>query len=444
MINKLKSIPQSGLSLLVLALFFLAPAFVEAQENRKLSLEEALSLGLENSKALQLSKSRIDVAQAKYEQLRALQFPQVKAFSTYSKYNDVPEFLFPGQVVSSFPNIPNVYRNGVSLVQPVSGGFRARAMLESGELFAKAVAMDAEKDQAEIKINLIATYFNLYKLQETKKLIDENLANTERRLKDIQNLAKNGLAPRNDVLRAELQVSNMRLAQLDAANALQVANFNFGILLGLPENTQIQVDPASVSSRSIKSYNEYVEEGIQKRPDHLAAAFRLKTAQNNLKVSKAGYFPVISLNANYLNANPNPRLIPAQAKWFNTWDFGLSLTYDLTGLFTNKHQVAEAKAQLFQGRLGLDQTNDQIRMDVNQQYLGYIQQTQKLEVSRQAVAQASENYRVVKNKYDNQVALLTEVLDADILLLQAKLNDAIAKADAELAYQKLLKSTGNL
>ncbi|MFM6976325.1 MAG: TolC family protein [Sphingobacteriaceae bacterium] len=443
MINRLKSMPQSGLRLWIRALIFMLPLGLKAQEVKKLSLEQAISLGLENSKALHLSKSRIEVAQAKYQQLRALQFPQVKAFSTYSKYNDVPEFLFPGQTVSSFPNIPNVYRNGVALVQPVSGGFRARAMLESGELLAKAVAMDAEKDEAEIKLNLVATYFNLYKLEESKKLIDENLASTERRLKDVQNLAKNGLAPRNDVLRAELQVSNMRLAQIDAMNALQVANFNFGILLGLPENVKIQVESATVYVRPTKTYEEYVQDGIQKRPDHLAAAFRLKTAQNNLKVSRAGYFPVISLNANYLNANPNPRLIPAQAKWFNTWDFGVSLAYDLTGLFTNKHQLAEAKAQIVQGRLGLDQTQDQIRMDVNQQYLTYIQQSQKLEVSRQAVAQATENYRVVKNKYDNQVALLTEVLDADVLLLQTKLNDAVARADAELAYQKLLKSTGN-
>ncbi|MFM6954256.1 MAG: TolC family protein [Sphingobacteriaceae bacterium] len=417
---------------------------LQAQELKKLSLQEAISLGIQNSKALGIAKSKALSAQAKSEQLRALQFPQVKASASYARLSNVPEFIFPGYTQSMFPNIPNSSRYGLSLVQPVSGGFRARAMLESGELLAKAAALDAEKDQAEITLNISTGYYALYRVQETKKLIDQHVLLAQKRLADIQNLAKNGLVAKNDVLRAELQVSTLKLNQLDAQNALEVSTYNYALLLGLPESTAIEAELIANSPEKVKNYDEFLNDGLNKRSDYKAAELRLQSAKNNIKVAKASYYPVISLNANYLNANPNQRLIPVQARWFNTWDAGITLSYDITGLFTNKHQLADIKAQYQQAELLSNQVRDGVKMEVHQQYLTYSQQQEKLDLCGQALSQATENYRVVKTKYDNQLTLLTEVLDADVLVLQAKLNLAFARADAALAYQKLLKSSGNL
>jgi outer membrane protein TolC len=245
-------------------------------------------------------------------------------------------------------------------------------------------------------------------------------------------------------LRAELQVSTLKLNQLDAQNAVEVSTYNYALLLGLPESISFETELASTTIEKVKSYAEFLNDGLNKRSDFKAAELRLQSAKNNIKVAKAGYYPVISLNANYLNANPNQRLIPVQARWYNTWDAGITLTYDITGLFTNKHQLADIKAQHQQAELMASQVRDGVKMEVHQQYLTYSQQQEKLDLCAQALNQATENYRVVKTKYDNQLALLTELLDADVLVLQAKLNLAFARADAALAYQKLLKSSGNL
>ncbi|MEO8794686.1 MAG: TolC family protein [Daejeonella sp.] len=416
-----------------------------AQETKHLTLQQALDLGIQNSKQLKISQSRIDIAKAKYEQLRSLQYPQVKVNAGYARLSEVPEFIFPGQSQSFFPSIENASRVGVSVVQPIFGGFRAKSSIESGKFLIKASEFDAEKDRSGIALNIVNAYYNFYKLQQSKNLVDENLSGSRQRLKDVENLAKNGVASRNDILRSDLQVSTIRLSQIDAENNIKIANYNMNILLGLPENTILTIDSASIfTQKDLKPYQDYVDDAAQNRSELKGAEIRTQTAINNLKITKANYFPVVSLVSNYLNANPNQRLVPAQAKWYDTWDVGIGLSYDITSIFTNKHNISEAKTQIDQTRIFTDQLSDVIKMELNQNYIGYQQQLQKIDVNKKAVEQATENYRMVKNKYMNQVALLTDVLDADILLLQSKLNYAVAQADAEIAYQTLLQSTGKL
>jgi outer membrane protein len=125
-----------------------------------------------------------------------------------------------------------------------------------------------------------------------------------------------------------------------------------------------------------------------------------------------------------------------------TWDAGLSLNWNLTSLYTAHHQSAEAKTLVLQSTAISDQITDGIRMEVNQDFVNYEQSLRKIDVAQRSVNQAAENYRTMLSKYNNSSALLSDLLDADVLQLQAKLNLTSAKADAEIAYNHLLKSTG--
>jgi outer membrane protein TolC len=86
--------------------------------------------------------------------------------------------------------------------------------------------------------------------------------------------------------------------------------------------------------------------------------------------------------------------------------------------------------------------NDQVRLQVNKSYYDVLSSQKKIEVYAKAVEQANENYRITKNKYNNSLATTTDLLDADVAQLQAKLNFVFAKADAIVAYNKLLQVAG--
>ena len=88
--------------------------------------------------------------------------------------------------------------------------------------------------------------------------------------------------------------------------------------------------------------------------------------------------------------------------------------------------------------------NDGIKLQLNRDYQNYLFAQKKIDVYQKSIAQATENYRITKNKYDNNLVTITELLEADVSLLQAKLNASVAKADAALSYNKILSTTGTL
>lgn len=426
-------------------LLIIFPFIVFSQTNRRLTLQEAISLGIKNSRQIQLDSTKKLIAVARQKQLSANQYPAVKASASYSRLSNVPEYIFPGQKVSIFPNIPNQYTAGVRLIQPIFGGFRAKSALESGQLLELAVSADAESNKEDVIFNIIAAYNNFYKQLAAKKLIEENLRVANSRLTDVKNFEKNGIVARNDVMRSELQVSNIELSKIDADNGLNITNFNLNILLGLPDQTIIDIDSASIfTSATAKTYQEFLNDAYATRADLKAVALRSKAAEKNIKVSKAGYFPVVSLQSGYLYANPNQRIVPPSATFHGTWDVSLGIIYDLSAIFTNKHQVAEARATFTQSQIMNEQLSDKIKIEVNTSYIQFLQNKERIGVSLKALSQAQENYRIVKNKYYNQVATLTDLLDADNLLLQSRLNLILNQADAELSYKNILKTTGKL
>jgi outer membrane protein TolC len=309
----------------------------------------------------------------------------------------------------------------------------------------QAVALDAQKDSDEVVYNIVSAYYNIYKIKKSQEIIADNLAQVKEHETETQSMEDNGTVTHNEVLRWELQQSNVELAQLDLENNMNVANYNLDLMLGLKEDTKIEIDSASLfSSKEFKSLQDYMMQAENNRGDLAALNARSKSSENLVKIAENSYYPVVTIGADYYDARPNQRIFPP-ADVFNVgWDAGVTLTWDITNLYSNKHKIAEAKATLNQSDAQRSILSDDIKMEVNQDYLSYIEAKKRLDVMEKAISNADENYRITDNKYKNQLALQTDLLDADNSLLQSKINLALAKADAELAYYKLLKATGRI
>jgi len=431
-------------------LLFLAltPLLFSAQTVRKMKLDEAIKLGQDQSKSLKLSQSRMALSEAKYVELKDMLLPAVNVSAGYARLSDITPFtiqLAPNTApVTLFPVLVNNYTSRASVNESVFNGFRLKNGVLSQQYLLEASKLDFEKDKSEIIFNIVNAYYNLYKVQASRKLIEESLIQADERIKEIKNMEGQGLAIHNDVLRAELQRSNIELSEADVKGNLEIANYNFGVMIGLPEGTLVEIDTLDLfQSRNFKQFPEYLQASLQKRSDLKAADARKQAATMNLKVVKGNLLPTVSVGANYYYANPNPRYIPPEDAFHSTWDIGINLNWNLTSLYTNKHQADEAKTMLLQSSVMTDQLTDAIRMEVNQDFVNYEQSQRKVEVASRSVKQAEENYRTLQSKYNNSTALLSDLLDANVLLIQAKLNMTNARADAEIAYNHLLKSTGS-
>jgi outer membrane protein TolC len=319
-------------------------------------------------------------------------------------------------------------------------GFRIKYGVESARFLEQAAKLDAENDREDIVQNTINAYSNLYKASMALNIVKENLATQKQRVADFGNLEKNGLLARNDMLKAQLQQSNIELSVLDAENNLKMASVNMDLMLGLDDNTDLQPDSVVFKKApEVGSILQWEQTALHNRKDVEALSYREKAAISGIMATKGEYYPGIALTGGTIAAD-----IPNVLRITNALNVGLGLQYNVGALWKTGAKVNEAKARLHQVQATESLVADQIRVQINQAYHNYLLSTRRIDVYGKAVEQANENYRITKNKFDNNLATTTDLLDADAARLQAQLNYTMSKADAVTAYTRLQQTAGVL
>jgi outer membrane protein len=432
---------------LFLGIFFLGSTFLVAQ-SKIFTLNEVVRMGLENSKQLQNSATKIKITQAKTKQIWNAQIPTVTLSSAYTRISDNIEpfkIKFPngGEQILN-PQILNQFSNRISVQQYLFTGMRANNFWQqSHEFLEKAVTFDFEKDKIEIKNNIIAAVFNLYKLQQAIKSLNENSKVLKNRQTDAKNFVAQGTSLENDLLKVDLALTQLEVSQQELVNGISAAEFALRILLGLPENTDFSLDEKSLfENHETGNLDAYLASATALRPDLAAVEQRRLAAEKQLLISKGAYFPTLAAVVNGYYNNPNQRVFPQQDAFKGTWEAGLQLQWNLTSLYTNKFQVQEAKVGTAQSQLLKEQLIDAAKIEVSTNFYAYKTAQAKIALSEKSIIQSIENQRITKNRYNAQLATVTELLEADFLLFQNQINAINAKSDSEAAYYKLMKAVG--
>jgi outer membrane protein TolC len=275
-------------------------------------------------------------------------------------------------------------------------------------------------------------------------VVEQNLNTIDQQIHQAQRFFEQGIVTKNDVLRFQLQRANIELSKIDLESNRKVVNYNMNVLLGLPEATELNIDQITEADRQIGPLTSYLDSAMLNRQELKAFPLRDRVAETNIKSVKSNNLPNLAASAGgyYVNISSNP--VPKNGNYITPLTAGLTVSWSLSSLWTNKNKVAEAKVQ--REEVGFNQgiAVDQIRKEVNQDYQGYIEAVNKINLLQTSIAQATENNKIVGSKYQSNIASATDRADAQILLFQAQINLELAKADAGLAYYTLLKSTGKL
>lgn len=432
---------------LPLIAFLLVCSVAQAQDKRPLGLQEAISLSVQNSHQLKGSQAKIDEATAALKEAVERRLPDAKISGSYMRLNSANIDMKSkdnsgsgGTGGNEAPKVSQAMYGILNVSLPIYAGGRIRYGIESSRYLAEAAKLDAGTQKAEVIRNAIEAYINLYKAKAAVDLVKDNLAQAEQRVKDFSNLEKNGLLARNDLLKAELQASNTELTLLDVQNNWQLANVNMNLMLGLPEKTELIPDSAMLGGQQdLKALEDYVQSALTNRKDIASLGLQHKAAETGVKATKAEMYPSLALTGGYIAAD-----IPKVLSVTNAVNIGVGVSYDIGSLWKTKSKVQQAEARVRQLTATEAMVNDQVRLQVNKSYLDLLSSRKKIDVYAKAVEQAEENYRITKNKYDNSLATTTDLLDADVAQLQARLNYVFAKADAVVSYNTLLQAAGLL
>ncbi len=432
---------------IALLCFLLSPLTILSQEKQLLTLEEAIRLGLENSKLLRISSAKVLSADAKSSEINAARLPSVRLQAGYTRLSDVDPFtvqlpILPSPVTIS-PIVTNNYTSRLTVQQPLFTGLRLEKSAAAAEFSAQAASQDYTKDRADYAYSVKDAYWNLFKALEVKKVIGENLEQVTSHLRDVQNMMAQGLVTKNEVLKVQVQLSNIQLAQIDATNSVRLAMMRLNNLIGLPLDTELQIASSLPSPpKEVPSVTQLVQDAFVNRPDLKAAEMRVRASDATVAAAKGAWYPQISLSGNYYYSRPNPRILPTRDEFKDTWDVGLTLSFELWNWGTTKHQAVQAEAALAQAADTRDHLRDLITLEVNESYLAVLQTAEKVGVAEKGVEQAEENYRITRNKFSSGTATNTDLLDAEVSLLQSKLNHTVSLVELELAHARLLKARG--
>ena len=411
---------------------------------RVLTIEQSVQLGLENSKIFHSSQMKSEYAAAKAGEMKAVLLPSVKVQASYQRLSAVPEFKipFPG-IPTIFPYIANTYSARATVQQPLFTGWKLQGAADNAAYQAEAAQSDVVKEKAELILGIKTAYWSVYRAGEVRLLAEENVAQVETHLRDVENLARQGMATVNDVLKVKLQVANFKILLSDAANNLRLATIAFNSTVGLPLETDITIgSPLSTVAKASGSLDTFLRTALTNRPELVGMDFRLKAADAAVVAASGGWFPQIFLNGNYYYARPNQRVIPSVDKFNDTWDFGISLQFDLWNNLSTLHQTSQAKAQREQVWDALGTMRDGVILEVTQSHLGFEQARERIKLSELSVQQANENYRMAAEKFKAGVMTSSDLLDAEVMLLQSKLQLTNALVERELAEARLEKVVG--
>ncbi|WP_226064760.1 TolC family protein [Kaistella polysaccharea] len=432
----------SNKSLFIFAFLGSIP-LVKSQAIKQLTLDEAILLGTKNSKNLMIDQAKIQEATANYLEAKNNRLPSLKVSASALALSNAKVDLKitpPSESGAGSPKASSAFYGNVAASLPLFTGGRIKYGIQSADYLIKAAELSAENDKLAIEYNIAQAYNNLFKANQQIKVLEDNLASSQKRDLSFQKLEDNGIIARNDRLKANLQTSNIELQLLDAYNNYSIAMINMDLLLGLPENTALEIDPQYITELTEnQDVSYYVNKAYQLRTDLQAIDYQQKAAELGIKSAKAESLPTIALTGGYIAAE-----IPKILTIINAANIGVGIQYNIDNLWKKNSSLMRATATDKKLSATRELLNDQIKLEVNRDYQISEFSKKKIVVYEKAADQANENFRVTNNKYKNGLATITELLDADAAQITANVNVVNAKADSALAYRKLLQSSGIL
>jgi outer membrane protein TolC len=421
--------------------FFIGISSINAQDKTNLKLEEAIQLAWTKSNEVSLANTKVDTKKQEVQSAKNNQYPDLAISGQFLGLNEptISSSLLSNDSGEAMPVPGHISIAQASLKVPIFAGFKIQNGIKLQDNLFQAENAMASKTKEDVAMRVINYYANLYKSQRTIEIIKENQKSAEQRVTDFIALEKNGIIPRNDLLKAQLQVSKLQLSLDEAINNETIFNYYLVTILKLPTGTKLIVNEDDLINFPKNEIPTDEKPALENRKDLEALKFQEKASQNNLNMAKSNYYPSVALTGGYAALNVQ-HIMTVQNALF----LGLGVSYDLSGILKNGTEVKVAKSKSLEVQTSEELLKDNIRVQVQQALTNYDLAIKQSAVLTQAVEQSTENYRIVKDKNENGLADTNDLLDADVEQLRSKISETISKVDVIQKYYELLSATGQL
>ena len=423
---------------IIMVYLWVCPVFSGAQESLEaLTLKQTIENAIKVNLKLKSSKEETVAAYA-VKKARFTNF--LPTFSAKYQYKKLDEGASIGGFAST---ADDTYSFVSSVSQPLFAGFSILRQYDIAKLGLDAAEIKEKLLRQDIILDAKTVYFRLLKAQKLRKIAEETVVQIDAQRNVAENFYQVGMSPLNDLLQAQVELANAKQELIVEKNTMENAESDFNTLLRRPINTAVTIEDMLDYSSFEKDFEYCIVQADNNRLEIKIADLDVEIAGKELQLAKKDYFPTINLEGNYFREgtdwdvdggqgifDPRGWNILAVAKW-NFFEWGR--TY---------YGADEKKSRLSQAQFRKDELLDNIQQEVKKAYLRTQEAERAIITVEKAIEQAKENFRINEERYKQQVATSTDVLDAQTLLSRTMTNYYSALYEFKIAKATLYRVMG--
>jgi outer membrane protein TolC len=408
------------------------------KKSKKYTIKSAIEEALARSYSLKARKEQLKQATSVKNQAKSDLLPKFRLNYGYTRLDETRKLRTPaGEVdISTQDN----FRFVGNLTQPLFTGFGLISTYKLAKLGIDQSEMSIELEKLDLALRVKTAYYNVLLADASIEVADKSVEALESAANVSRNFHKVGLVPINDVLQAEVDLANSVQARTRTKNGARLARAIFNTVLVRGVNEPVELEGISDFDPEIGDFDEYREQALKNRPEIKLIDINLLQSDQQINLAKSKYWPEIAFSYNYIKEGDTLAVDGGQFHDARGWEALLSAnwTFFEWGKTVNAQREQDSfKRELMEAKNTLV---DSVTLEVKQAILDLDTAVENIPSTQKAVEQGEENLRVNEERYKAQVSTILDLLTAQQLLVQARVNyitalytHAIAKATLDRA-----------
>ncbi|MBN1545678.1 MAG: TolC family protein [Syntrophaceae bacterium] len=430
--------------LVIMVLFIFAGTSLA--EGPRMTLRESIDTALKNSVLIHGAQEGVKGAQAQKNEAFTAFLPKFSTSYSYTRLNEEPTttFIAPPsyQPTTVAVGTQDNYNWSVEATQPI---FAGGAIWNNYQLSKQGLALSQKEEERtvqDIVQEVKTTYFNVLRAEKVLIAAKQSVELLQAHRDTAQQFFDVGLIPKNDLLYSEVELANGKQNLVRAENSLELAKASFNTALRRDISAEVQLEDMLTETPFGLTFEECLQTALGNRPELKAYQLKVDQAQSLVKIARSGYFPTISVVGNYSKFGDEADVSGSEFQQQESWNVMAVANWNFWEWGKTKFQVDYSLAQENRSKDDLTNAQDQITLEVKNAFLIVKESEKQIPVTKKAIEQAEENYRINKERYQEQVATSTEVLDAQTILTRAKSDYANALGIYHISQARLERVMG--
>jgi outer membrane protein TolC len=414
----------------------------------KLTLQQSIDIAVKQSVLINSAKEGVKGAEAQKKEAFTGFLPKLSTSYSYTRFNEQPTSTV------TLPSLPSTspftmpvgtqdnYTWAFEAKQPLFAGGGIVANYQASRLGADIAAADETAVVQGTILDVKVAYFTILKTEKFLDVAKQSVEQLEAHRNMAQDFFNVGVIPRNDLLRAEVELANSRQNLLRAENSVEMSKAKFNTVLRRDVNIPTEVEDILQLKPFTKSLSECQKLAMENRPEIKSYTLKVEQSKKMVNLSKSEYYPTINAVGHYERFGDTPGVSGTSYKDRENWYVMGVASWNFWEWGKTKNRVDASRSRENQTAYALDNVKDQVTLEVKNEWLTLNEKQKQVAVAQKAIEQAEENYRISKERYREQVGTSTDVLDAETLLTRAKFDYFNALSEYNISIARLERAMG--